>query len=440
MKKIVYLLVFTAICGRTFAQNDTFKLTLNQAMQLGLSNRFDAKESRLNIAIAKNKLNKSYKELLPEISASGKITYNGQLQPTIVPAGILGFTEPEKIDLGMKNNTVLTLDLNYTIYKPGLFTDIKIASNNLELEKEKNNSYNINIKIAITEAYEDVLVKSLEFEIALKNENRYKEYFDLAHGKYSNGALLESEMMLAELDYKNAKANTVKVKQNYTLSLQNLKYKINVRQESIIILSDSLQFSVETNIIDDQSNNAITNRSEIKQLTIQQIGYDLQLNKEKQNYLPTLSLFANYTQLFQGTKFEYNNSFFWAPVNYIGAKLSIPIIGSLKNINSVEEYNIELVQNVYNLKQKTSDVIYEVQETQTTLDNAKENMIVAKDNYALSQKVYELKKQQYNTGSFSYEKLLDTEKSLSTTEQEYITAVYNFIVAKINYQKATGIF
>jgi outer membrane protein TolC len=440
MKKIIYLLILSAFCGTITAQTDTLKLSLNQALQLGLNNRFDAKGSSLNVDIAKNELAKSKKKLLPDISASGKITYDEQVQPTIVPAGYLGFTEPQKIALEMKDNTAFSLDLNYSVYKPGLYTDIKIASNNLDLEKEKNRKSDIDIKVEIAEAYDNVLLKSLQFEIAQKNENRYKEYYNLANGKYSNGALLESDMQLAELDYKNAEATTEKQKQNYLLSIQNLKFKINVSLQSVIIFTDSLQSSVETNVSKDIANNAIVNRSEIKQLKIQQLGYELQLKKAKQNYLPTLSLFANYTQFFQNDAFNYSNNFFWAPVSYIGAKLSIPITGSIKNTNQIKEFNLKLAQTGLEMKQKSTDVQYEVQEARTKLDNAKQNLTVTNENYLLSGKVYELKKQQYGLGSFSYEKLLDTEKSLSNTEQEYITAVYDVFIAKINYQKVTGMY
>jgi len=173
-------------------------------------------------------------------------------------------------------------------------------------------------------------------------------------------------------------------------------------------------------------------------LAIEQAGNELQLKKAKQNNLPSFSLFANYTQFFQGPAFNYSNNFYWAPVNYIGVKLSLPLIGNIKNINSVKEYKLRSAQTDFILKQKTADIQYEVQESITRLNNARQNLVTAKDNYQLSQKVYELKKQQYDSGSFSYEKLLDTEKSLSATEQEYISAVYSFLIAKISYQKAIG--
>jgi len=438
MKKIIYVFVIAVFCSSLSAQNDTLKLTLNEALQLGLTNRFDVKGNHLNIDIAWNRLLKSNKELLPDLSAGEKLVYYGQIQPSIIPAGYLGFTEPRKIAIGMKNNTSFSLDLNYTIYKPGLYTDIKIASNNLKLEEERTNKSEINIKIEIAEAYDNILFKSLQYEIALKNENRYKEYFDLTKGKYSNGAILESDMLLAELDYKNAIAGTEKQKQDYTLSIMNLKYKINIPEQTVVVLTDSLHSQDEADISDVLSADALTKRSEIKQLAIEQTGNELQLKKAKQNYLPSLSLFANYTQFYQGPQFDYSNNFFWAPVNYIGIKLSVPITGKIKNTNSVKEYKLRLVQTDLTQKQKSADIQYEVQESLTRLKNAKQNLITAKDNYLLSQKVYELKKQQYNSGSFSYEKLLDTEKSLSTTEQEYIAAVYNFLIAEISYRKAIG--
>ena len=440
MKKVIYILILSVFCGTITAQIDTIKLSLNQAIELGLNNRFDAKSGVLNIDMAKNKVVMSKKELLPDILANGKITYNGQVEPTIVSAGLLGFTESQKIALSMKNNTAFSLDLNYAVYKPGLYTDIKIASNNLDMEKEKNNKSNNDIKVEIAEAYDNVLLKYLQFEIARRNENRYKEYYNLASGKYSNGALLENDMQLAELDYKNAKANSEKQRQNYLLSIQNMKCRINVPLQSVIIFTDSLKSSFETNIGVNPTNNAIINRSEIKQLRIQQLGYELQLKKAKQNYLPTLSLFANYTQFFQNEGFNYSDNFFWSPISYVGAKLSIPISGSFKNINQVKEFNLKLAQSNFEMKQKTTDVQYEMQEAATKLNNARQNLTVANDNYLLSQKIYELKKQQYSLGSFLYEKLLDTEKSLSTTEQEYITGVYDFLIAKINYQKATGMY
>lgn len=438
MKKIIFILFIASYCCGLWAQNDTLRLSLDQALQLGLSNRFDIKGNHINTDIATNRFLKTRKELLPDLSVNTKLIYNGQIQPSIIPAGYLGFTEPRKIAIGMKNNTSFSLDLNYVIYKPGLYTDLRIASNNILLEKERNSNSDMNVRIEIAEAYDNVLLKSFQYRIARETENRYEEYYDLTKGKYTSGVILESDMLLAELDYKNAMAVTEKQKQDYVLSIKNLKYKINLPDQTQVILTDSLSSGNEEEITDVLPADASINRSEIRQIKIEQAGIDLQLKKTKQNYLPSLSIVANYTQFFQGPGFNYSNNFYWAPVNYVGVKLSLPIAGSVKNINSAREYKLKSTQSDFMLKQETADIQYEIRESFARLSNAKLNLKMTRNNYMLSQKVCELKKQQYNSGSFSYESLLGTEKSLSTAEQEYISAVYNYLFAKISYQKATG--
>jgi outer membrane protein len=440
MKTILFSGLIAAMSCNLLAQNDTIRLTLEQATQLAISSRYDVKADSLNTNKAESELIKSKKELLPDISASGKLTYYAQLQPSIIPAGYLGLTSPEKVAIGMKNNTAFALDLNYTIYKPGLYTDLRIAKNNLALSREKNIQKNHDVKTEISESYYNVLLKELQLDIATKIEKRYQEYFELAKGKFQNGSLIESNALQAELDYKTAKANTEKQKQNYLLSKQYLQHKVNIPTQSVVILIDSLQ-SVQCITTNDSTSPPInTNRSELKQLAIEQDGNALQLKKTKQNYLPALSVFANYTRLFQGPEFNYSNSFYWAPVNYIGAKFSIPITGSIKNTNFIHESKLRILQTNYALKQKTANIEYEIQQAFAKLVNAKRNLLVAKSNYTLSQKVYELTQKQYGLGAFSYEKLLDTEKSLTSAEQDYITTVYDFLIAKITLQKATGIY
>ncbi len=438
MKKTIILILFTVCFSNAYNQNDSIRLSLSEAVQVGLSNRFDVKKDSLNINLADNKITRTKEELLPDLSAGSKMFYYGDVQPSIIPAGYLGLTEARKIAIAMPNNTAFELDLSFDIFKPGLYTNIKIGRNDLALEKEKMTQKNNDLRMEISESYCNVLLKRIQFKIAVDNEQRYKDYYNLIKGKYNNGASIESDVMQAELDFKDTRANTEKQEQNYMLSQQELKYRINMTSQTRIILSDSLQTLRNAAFTVDSGVDLVDRRSEIKQLIIEKEGSELQLRRARQAYLPSLSLAANYTQLFQGPYFSYSDIFYWAPVDFVGLRLSVPITGGIRNINSVKDQKIKLLQTDLMIKQKTADIENEIRQAATRLLNAEKNLAEAEDNYSLSQKVYELKKQEYNIGSFSYENLLDTEKSLSTAEQNYIFAVYDFLIARISYQKATG--
>jgi outer membrane protein len=419
-------------------QSAAVSVGLKQAIELGLKNRYDVQSGQYNITIAENNVSKSKKEWLPDISGSGRMAYNPQIQATYIPGGFFG-PSPELVALGANSSAIFGLDLNQNLFKPGIVTDTKIARNHVEMEKEITHQQENNIKEQIVLAYLNVLLKKLQVKIASDDEQRYKEYEDVAEGKVKLKALIENDYLKAKLDYENAKVETQKAKQNYELAVANVKYQLNIAPETQLTLTDSL------NAPDISQNATLTkadagNRTEIKQLMLQQQGIGLELSRTKQNALPSLSFFANYSEQFSYSNLDYALGQWWTPFNYLGIRLNVPITSNFKNSNSIREYKLKSMQTDLDLKQKTADVNYEIQKASAELSNASQNMQETKDNYNLSKIIYENQKLQYNIGSFLYSNLLDTDKSLITTEQSYIKSVYDYLLASINYQKAIGTY
>jgi outer membrane protein len=437
MKKIILILLSVAFFWG-YAQQPASNLTLGvqQAIDLGLKNRYDVQAHKYNLAVADNKVSKSKKEWIPDISGNGNMRYSPQLQATYIPAGFFG-PNAGLIALGAKSTSVFGLDLNQPIFKPGITTDVKIAKNNLAIEQEKNKQDENNIREQIAFAYLNVLLKDLQNKITSDDEQRYKEYEQVAKGKMQAGTLIENDYLKSKLDYENAKVETLKAKQNLQLALDNVKYQINVPVETQLTLTDTLN-SPNLTMSQLPTKGDVNNRTEIKQLILQQQNNKLEVNKTRQNALPSLAFYANYSQQFTYTNLDYGLKQWWSPFNYLGLRLNVPITSNFKNHNGIQEYKIKSLQTDLDLKQKTADVNYEIQKTSTELSNALQNMKTTKSNYDLSKIIYENQKQQYNLGSLQYSNLLDTDRSLNTTEQNYIKAVYDYLLANINYQKAIG--
>ena len=438
MKKIITLILFVASVSVYAQQQPASNLALGvrEAIDMGLKNRYDVQSKKYNLAIADNRISKSKKEWIPDISGSGNMRYSPQIQGTYIPAHFFG-PNAEIVALGAKSTAIFGLDLNQNIYRPGITTDVKIAKNGLALEQEKNKQDENTIREQIAFAYLNVLLRDLQNKIAGNDEQRYKEYAEVAEGKYKTGTLIENDFLKAKLDYENAKVETLKAKQNYDLALNNVKYQINVPVETQLVLSDTLN-SPNLSFSDLPTKADANNRTEIKQLILQQENNKLQVNKNRQNALPSLAFFANYSQQFTYTNLDYGLKQWWTPFNYLGLRLSVPITTNFKNNNNIQEYRFRTMQTDLDLKQKTADINYEIQKTSTELSNALKNMQTTKSNYDLSKVIYANEKQQYNLGSLLYSNLLDTERSLSAAEQNYIKAVYDYLIANINYQKAIG--
>jgi len=431
--KNIFAVLALIITTPAFAQN-TLSISRQDAMNIALKNRYDIQATRYNTVLAANNQTRSRKEWLPDINASGNIHYNTQLQATLIPAGFGGLTEPEMLALGAKDVTILGLSLTQPVYRPGIGTDIKIAGNNIELQKEKTIASEIEIKSKVSRAYLNILLKQLQYSVAQKDENRYKEYYSLAEAKYNVGELLLNDYKHAQLDYNNAQVQTAIVLQNENIAYSDLKYELNIPQETNLILTDTLNAAQDTLL--DEGNAA--DRTEVKQLKLQFAANTLQLQKAKQYALPTVTLSANYSQQFLSDQFNYNDTKWWAPFSYAALTFSLPITGNIKNHNNIKEYKLRMEQTDLSLKQKIADVSNEISKAGTELTNARRNVATTKNNYDLSNTIYETQRKQYSIGDFKYSDLLETERSLSVAEQNYVTAAYNYLLAQINYQQAIG--
>lgn len=438
MKNIIIVALMTISVFAQAQTNSPMTLTLPQAMQLGLKNRYDVKADHYNIDISENRIDKERKDWIPDVHAEVNMQYVTQLQPTYVPKGFAGFTEPQMLAFGAKNASVFGLALDQPIFKPGIHADVKIAQAQLALQKEKIHGHGIVIKSQIATAYLDALLKKLQYQIARDEERRFGEYQKLAEGKYKNGALIENDYLRAKLDYENARMKTTIVAQNYEIALANLKYQINIPETSRLVLSDSID-NISFVRQDTLDADLMVRRTEIKQLKLQLRENDLQLKRLRQNALPSVSAFGYYAQLYQNKNFHYSESKWWAPHSYVGIKLTVPITRNLSNKNDIRENKLKQDQLSMNLQQERADIQYQAQKATADLQNASHNMASAKYNYRLSQTIFQNQQKQFSIGVFKYADLLDTERSLSSAEQNYIRSVYDYLVARLQYEQAMGV-
>ena len=439
MKRTTFLILLLASLTASAQTAGSLTLSLQQAMDTGLKNRYDVQANGYAIALAENAVRKKKNEWLPDIKGSGDIRYNAQVQSTYIPPGLLGLSKSELLTLGAKNATVFGLDLEQPVYAPGITMDVKIAQNELALQKETNRQAATDIKMQIAGAYLDVLLKDLQQQLVSHDERRYREYFELAQGKYDHGSLTGNDYLQIRLDYENAKVQTTKASQNYALAVDNLKHQVNIPAGTTLLLSDT---PGSENISQYQPPAAYTvsDRTELRQLRLREQSQRLQLQKTRQGVLPTLSFVGNYSQQFLYDNFNYTKGEWWSPFSYIGLKLTVPLTAHISNRADRREYQFELAQTAWTIRQKTADIDYEVQKTATELDNAWKNMQITKKNYELSDTIYQNQQQQFALGAFQYSSLLDAGRTVSTAEQNYISAVYDYLLATLTYQRATGGF
>lgn len=437
MKYLLYIFLILTLRNTAFAQTEAFSLSLKQAVELGLKNRNDIKSGKYDVLISENAVKQSKNGWIPEIEGSADIRYNTELSKTIVPAGVLGNSEPMAFSLETKTNSVYALNLTQPLYKADLINDTRIAKNNLAIEKERRIQAETAIILSITQSYLNVLLKELQYKLAKENESRYDAYLHIATGKYKLRALVENDYLKTQLDYQNAVVTAKNQEQDYNLAINALKYHINIQDNAALVLTDSLK-SVLLSLPFQQQGNTAANRSEVRQLLLAQENNRLQLKKVRQSVLPAVSLFGSYASQFQYKSFDYSQNDWWTQYSYVGIKLSLPITSHIKNSSTINEFQLRIVKGDFDLKQKFSDVDFEIRQSLAEINNTYANLEEAKANLELSKTIISSNKKQFELGVFQYTAILESEKSITTAEEKYIQLMYDYLLARYNLMKATG--
>lgn len=444
MKNVIWItMIVFSIANNANAygnMSDTLTLSLTQAQQLGLKNRYDVKSNSYDVAIAEKEMANKKQGYLPNVRAVGNMQYRPQIQSTLIPSGFAGLTQPQILALGAKSVSTFGLELNQVIYNPSLRLDIEDSKNAVVLQNEKKRGNEIEIKKNISLAYLNALLRGLQLTIAQQEQNRYLDYYQISEGRFKNGALIENDLLRAKLDYENAMQQTAISEQNYLQSKATLCYQLNIPTETSLKLTDHFNGLGQDNTIMTDINGSGENRTELQQLKLQQKSYALQELKQRRATLPTISLTGNYAYQYlnEGFYHEFVKSKRWLPYSAIGINITLPITGQFTNRTLSDKARLRTLQVQEDKKQLIADINYQVSQATTDFGNALKNLSTTQSSYKLAQQIYENEKNQLALGALTYDILLNTEASLNKAEGNYISAVYQYMTAKLNYDVALG--
>lgn len=436
MKKVnFWFIIYTFIFMQGFS-SFAQKITLNDAIQKGIENRIELKTQALNIQIASNENNKIKAKWLPQVSASGDIRWNTQLQTTVLPFALPGSTESQTvIKLGRPFNNTFALQAEQKIYDANKKIDRLANDAQTDLQKNTLEQQKINLKQTITEAYFGAVFNKEKLKLSETALLRANAYLDAAQVKFQQGTILKNDLDKFSLDVSNAKLTQTKNVQDYELSLVTLQYQLNTgdKVEPSEDLTSILNYS---QIVENQFNTE--KRTEVKAEELNLRLNELNGQKQKIRNLPTVSAYGNYSVFQLSETFNPFASKTWFPANYLGIRANIPIFDGKQAKLSMNDFAVRQQINQLNLERLKNDFNYESKSTWNTLQQSKLNLEEAKKNIALAQQILETDKFRFEQGVIVISDLKNSEYSLQNSENQYLSNIYNFLVASVRYKKASG--
>jgi outer membrane protein len=437
MKQLLIVLLLSSAI--VHGQNNQTILSLNDAIQRALLNRYDLKIQKTNTQISEKQLSEVDTRSLPQISSDLDVRYNSQLQTNVLPGSFFGPNASDKtVQFGTAYNTLWGFNLNQQIFNPANLSDRKIATIQSEYQKQNETLTAINIKQDVTEAYFAALLWKEKADLSAENVKRAQEVYQVTQNQLSNAQATSYDVQRNLIDLENARATNEQNKNNYKLSVTDLLYKISDDSLHNPLLTDKIADLIQAFGFTPKDNEEIK-RTELTQEKIQLEIYTLNMKKQTLAYLPTLSVYGNYSLQYLNKDFTPFTSSNWYPYNYLGVKASIPIFDGGLKARTRQEYELKMEVSKYNYSKLNKDYREEIQSTQTSLNNALSDLTYQKKNLALIEDLYKIDTERLKNGAIKQSDLTSTYYTLQQTQTNYLNSVYNYLVAVVRYKKASGI-
>lgn len=437
MRKLVLFLGLIAFGMTASAQQsaDVLNLTLEQALEIALSENPTIKIADQEIEIKRYAKQGTYASLYPQIDATAQ--YQRVIEKQTMSMDFGGQTQSIKVGSDNSFNGGLTASM--PIINAQLWTSLKVSALDVELAVEKARSSRLDMVEQVTKAYYSVL-------LAKESYNVYKRVYDNAvennknvKKKYDVGSVSEYDLITSNVSVQNAIPNLFEAENSITLTLWQLKALLGLDlSRNIDVVGSLMDYEQTMNYGYELSQLNLEDNSTMKQLDLQTEQLQKALRLTKMANVPTLSVNAAYlyTALGNDGKFFVRDA--WNPYSYAGVQLNIPIFAG----NAKRAATRQARLNLSNIKLQRENTERQLQvsivQYVNSMDTSIKQFHSSNATVAQAQRGYDIAVKRYEVGSGTLVEIDNSQLALTQAELSRNQSVYNFLTSKVSLDKILG--
>ena len=412
------------------------KYSLQQCLDFAVNNSYAAHRANLDIREAAHQVQEARSGVLPRINASGSIDKNLVLPTMMLPGEIIGQSGTQiPVQMGTKNALEFSATVEQVIFEPSLFTGIKIARNNRELQRLRATMTKEEIIFDVSYAFYDILNSMQELDNINYMITRQDSLSLLIRKRVEENITREVDLNRIMVNLTNLRARGENIKNTLLQQKRYLQILMGMPVGDILELEDSEAKHIE--VSGWQTSLALQNQVEMDILNKQKeiLGLDIQLGK--MGYLPTLSAIASAGYQFQADKLNLAKEPWFSSV-LVGVRLSIPIFDGFNKRSQLKQKQTQLQRLDWDITEAQQRVFLNYQNAKDQLQVIYRQVQVQSENLQLAEKVYTQTMALYNEGLATITDLLETETSSREAKMGYTTELIRYKKTEIDLLKASG--
>ena len=411
-------------------------LTLEQALEIALSENPTIKVADQQIEIKRYAKQGTYASLYPQIDATA--SYQRVIQKQTMSMD-MGTGEPMTIRVGSDNSFNGGLTLGMPVVNAQLWESLKVSALDVELAVEQARSSRIDMVEQVTKAYYGILLAKQSQELYQSVYDNAVENNKIVKKRFEVGQVSEYDLITSNVSVQNALPNVIEAEYTVTLALWQLKALLGIDLQREIDVTGSLMDYVH--VLDKSYDIAqinLENNTTLKQLDMQEQMLEHALKITKLANVPSLSVNAAYLYTALGNDGKFFVKSAWNPYAYAGLQLNIPIFAGTKRRAATREASL----NLSNLKLQRENA---ERQLRVGIVQYLNNMQSSVKKYHASaatvdqaQRGYDIAVKRYDVGRGTLVDIDNSQLALIQAELGRNQSIYNFLTAKVALDKILG--
>ena len=419
-----------ALCTLGATAQETLRLTLDQAIEIALSDNPTIEVADQTVELKKISDKETVMGLLPEASLSGAYTRTIKKQ-TMVMMG-------QKIEIGIPNQYQGGLTVSLPIFAPTLYKSMKLTKTDVALAVEQARASKQDLVNQVTKAFYQMLLAQDSYAVLEKSYAQSEANFNIVKAKFDQGKVSEYDKISAEVQMRNLQPSVISARNAVELSRLQLVVLMNIEPETEFALDGNLadyEEAVFAGVLT-ADKDALKNNTSLLQMDMNTRMLQQTLSLNKQNFVPMVALQFNYMYTCMADDFKFQD-YEWNPYSNISLSVSVPLF-KYSNFSAMKKTNIQISQLMKNRDYTARQLAMQQQSYLNSMAASAEQVSSNKEAITQAQKGRDIAEKLYEVGRGTVLELNSAEVALTQARLTYAQSIYDYLTAKADLDKLQG--
>ena len=458
MKKILITLLglaAIAVNAPANAPGEPVPLTLEQALQIALTENASVRVADLEIQRTGYARKGSYAALFPQIDGSGsyqrtikkQVMYmdfdmssmmgGGGSTDASASEGAASSRSSDGFEVGRWNTWSAGVSASMPLVNAQLWKSLKISDQDVELAVEKARASRLETVTQVKKAYFTVLLAKEACNVYKSVYDNAVENLELTRKKFNAQRASELDLTRAKTAVANAVPNVYEAANTVEISLWQLKAVMGVDLDSNIDVAGVLTDYADKMLTEAVPDSDLSGNSTLRQLSIQSQQLADAVRVQQYASIPSLAVAFNYSLNAMTNDFKFSE-YRWSPYSFVGLSLNIPIFAGGKRYHAVKAARLQAEELDIQRENTERQLQIAIRQYVGTMDTAIRSYASAESAVETATKAYTIARQAYDVGRSTLTDLNDAQLALTQSKLGVCQAIYSYLSAKSDLEGTIG--